>query len=134
LPSDEVHNLAHHWTVKGAVHRSEIFPLMSLQGQSRRTTMFAMSGLAPISAMLLQCHDRSKSAKTGREQSQQRQRLFDHLVGAGEQRVRHGEAERFGGLEIDHQLELGRLLNGEVRWPLALEYPVNISCSAPVQI
>jgi hypothetical protein len=28
--------------------------------------------------------------------------LFDHLVGAGTHRWRHGEAERFSGLEIDH--------------------------------
>ena len=26
---------------------------------------------------------------------------FDHLIGADEQRGRHGEAERLGGLEID---------------------------------
>src|SRR5207253_1591960 len=30
---------------------------------------------------------------------------LDHLVGTREQRRRHGEAERFGGLEIDDQLE-----------------------------
>src|SRR6202008_1847802 len=31
---------------------------------------------------------------------------FYHLVGACEQRGRHGEAQRFRGLEIDHQFNL----------------------------
>jgi hypothetical protein len=30
------------------------------------------------------------------------QPLFDHLVGAGEQRSRHIEAERLGGFQVDH--------------------------------
>jgi hypothetical protein len=38
--------------------------------------------------------------------------LFDHLVGGGEQRLRHGQAERLGGLEVDHQLEARRLFEG----------------------
>src|SRR5262249_40524714 len=33
---------------------------------------------------------------------------FDHLVGEREQPVWNLEAERLGGLEVDHQLELGR--------------------------
>src|SRR3954451_4672187 len=47
--------------------------------------------------------------------------LFDHLVGAHQHRLRHGEAERRGGLEIDHQIELGRLLDRQVSRLGALE-------------
>jgi hypothetical protein len=38
-------------------------------------------------------------------------RLVDHLVGGGQQRLRHGQAERLGGFQIDHQFELCRLNN-----------------------
>jgi hypothetical protein len=39
---------------------------------------------------------------------------FDHLVGNREQLVWNLEAKRLGGLEIDGQLELRRLLNGKI--------------------
>src|SRR5438552_2412524 len=40
--------------------------------------------------------------------------LFDHLVGPNEQRRRHGEAERFGRLHVDHELEFCRLLYRQI--------------------
>ena len=40
--------------------------------------------------------------------------LLDHLVGEREQPRRNCETERFGDLEIDHELELGRLLDWHV--------------------
>jgi hypothetical protein len=41
---------------------------------------------------------------------------LDHLVGGGEQRFRDGEAESFGGFEVDHQRKFGGLLNWQVAW------------------
>src|SRR5262249_17870841 len=39
---------------------------------------------------------------------------------------RHGEAERLGGPEVDHQLEFGRLHNWQVGWLFALENAAGI--------
>src|SRR3712207_2774486 len=39
---------------------------------------------------------------------------FDHLIGAGEQRGRDRQAERFGSLEIDRDAEPCRLLERQV--------------------
>ena len=40
--------------------------------------------------------------------------LFDDLVGDREQSVRHVEAERFRGLEVDDKLVLDRLLDRQI--------------------
>ena len=40
--------------------------------------------------------------------------LFDHLVGEHQQVMRDGEAECIGGLEVDNEVEFGRLLNRDI--------------------
>src|SRR5215813_15283258 len=53
--------------------------------------------------------------------------LFDHLVGAGEERRRYGEAERIRRFEIDRQVVLGRRLYRQVGGLLALEDAVDVA-------
>ncbi len=60
--------------------------------------------------LLLRAERRVLRSSRRRAGAQARAVSFDHLVGAGEDRLRHGQAERLGGLEIDDQLEFGRLL------------------------
>src|SRR5215467_5083387 len=52
-------------------------------------------------------------------------RLLDHVVGADEDRLRDRQPERLGGLEIDHQLELGRLLDRQIGRFRPLQDPVD---------
>src|SRR5262249_53622492 len=59
--------------------------------------------------------------------------LFDHLVGATLYRLRHGNAECFGGLEVDIQLEFSRLLDRQVSRLIALENPASIIAGQAVR-
>jgi hypothetical protein len=56
---------------------------------------------------------------------------LDHLIGGGEQCFRDGEAERFGGLEIDHRLIPRRRLHRQVGGLLAPEDAIDVAGSVP---
>src|SRR5437667_8713987 len=61
-------------------------------------------------------------------------RSFDDLIRPQQQRARDGHAERLRGLEIEDQLELGGLLDGQIGRPGALENFVHVDGGAPEQI
>src|SRR5262249_61283372 len=57
---------------------------------------------------------------------------FDHLMGGGDELVRHLEPERIRGLEVDDKLEFGRLLDRQVAGPFTLEDAIDIARRLPV--
>jgi hypothetical protein len=59
---------------------------------------------------------------------------FDDLIGAGEQRLRHGKAERLGDLEVDDQLILDRGLHRAVGRLLALKEAIDVAYCATILI
>ena len=59
---------------------------------------------------------------------------FDHLVGAGEDRWRDGDAELLGSLEIDDQLEGRRLLDRQIGRLGAVEDLSDVTAWRPVAV
>src|SRR5262245_27751633 len=53
--------------------------------------------------------------------------LFDHLVGAREQRRRYRKAKRLGGLEIKDEVVLCWGLNRQIAWLFALENTIHVT-------
>ena len=64
--------------------------------------------------------------------TQQTASLFDHFVGQREQRRGNDEAERLCGLEVYHQLVLGRLLDRELGGLLTLQNAIDVVSSASI--
>src|SRR5215472_14846638 len=101
-----------------------------------KTACGSKSVIAVMSAArLLFPHEQTfAGAKTGREQLQQGSPLFDHLVGAQEERVGKGKADGFGSLEIDNEFKFRGQLNGQVGGSCAFENPVDIAGRATIRI
>jgi hypothetical protein len=58
--------------------------------------------------------------------------LFDHFVGAQQNRLRQRNAECLGGSQIDHQLELGGLLDRQIPRLCSAQNPANIIRKYPI--
>ena len=56
--------------------------------------------------------------------------LFDHLVGAKQDPLRHVEAERLGGLEVHDHFEFCRKLHRQIAGFLAAQDAIDISGGA----
>src|SRR5665213_61035 len=63
-----------------------------------------------------------------------RSRLFDDLVGARRQQLRHGEAESVGGFLVDDQLELGRAVDRQIARLVAFQNPPDIGGVAAIGV
>ena len=67
-----------------------------------------ISAIAPIAT---ECFGAGKRryVPIATDAPQQTAPLFDHIVGGSKQRWRNSQAERLGGLKVDHKLELRRI-------------------------
>jgi hypothetical protein len=77
--------------------------------------------------------ERPRGCRTA-EQRDELASSFDHLVGAGDERQRNGEAEGLCGLEVDDQLHFRRLLDRQVGGLRSLENSAGIYASLPIYI
>ena len=58
--------------------------------------------------------------------------LLDHLIRPEKHRLRDCDADLLGGLEIDYELKLHRLLHWQIGGLGSLRDPVHEICDAPV--
>ena len=65
---------------------------------------------------------------------QQNPTSFDNLVGAGKQHRWHGKSERFGGLQVDDQLEFGGLLHWKIGRLSTFQHLVDVAGRAPIRV
>src|SRR5262245_40424282 len=100
---------------------------MSVLGQKQKfAPQKVMSALPPKADMCGATRDVRFGPKADSCSAAKRS-LFDHLVGAGENRRWNCQAERLGRFKIDHQLVFIRRLHWQISWLLTLEDAVDVS-------
>src|SRR5262245_55825330 len=75
-----------------------------------------------------------KGANRDQNALQQNCGLFDHLVGAGEQRRRHAKAESLRRGQVDDEIEFRRLLDGDIGRFRSAQNLIDQLGGAPVQV
>src|SRR3984893_11921105 len=65
---------------------------------------------------------------------QQSALLFDNLVSAQQERLGDRQAQRLGGCQVYDEVELGRLLDGDITRLRPAQNFVDIACGAPVKV
>src|SRR5262249_39022351 len=91
--------------------------------------------VTPISlALTFRVEEPSTASKADKCTAAKKAALFDHLVGGGENRIRHGHAEGLGGLEIDDELEPGRQLDRQLARLGTIENAIDIGGRTPVAV
>src|ERR671911_531070 len=104
--------------------RSSLLTKCALRQASMPTihgVSFSKTSLRPSRLILLFALPASKASPEGKQPvhpiTGPAARLFDYLVGAGQERGRDRQPEPLRSLEIDDQLEFGRLLDRQVGGP-----------------
>src|SRR5262249_38139530 len=93
-----------------------------------------MSAVPPIATESIAMQRTTRRAKRRPEQMQQPVRLFNHLVGTGEQHRRDFEAEHPRDLQIDDKLELGSPRDWQVGRLFALQDPPGVNTDLAKQV
>ena len=93
-----------------------------------------MSAMPAIVSDFAAMQRRKCSANYGLMHRSKTAPLFDHLVGAKQDRLRHRKAKRLGSLEVHDHLEFCRKLHREIAWLFAAQNAIHISGGATKEV